>query len=359
MAILRFIQPLNERDIIPEVSRCPEPYAFTAADDEDVIFAATTYYRPKLIYKACLDPKLSVPVKSSLASPFLRNPYTNLGHLSILPLEILSHILLLLPIPSLLTFRNTNQRARIITSSLPEYRLITNHALSTLQALLHTQVAQHLTLASLSHLLRQNNCHTCGNYGMYLYLPLLQRTCNRCYNMDDSFKILPITSHQTSYLPDDIIKAKIVGKLYLPDEENHLNKYYQYIIYPGPFEHPEPIYLVSTVLYPDFQSKYRLGDPYHLRDESTQKSQGILEFPHLEVLDGGEVRVDGPRNCFGCIKGFGELFKRGDRGAGAGLPSGFDQAYNLMMRFYGRETYWEHFRWCADAQGRWKQVRGW
>ena len=111
---------------------------------------------------------------SSPSSP--SSTSSTLGHLDILPLEILHEICHSLDIASLFTFRQTNSRANQVVCSLRIYQMAMPHASEVLSAIMKTNTVPWLTLNDLLDLVVTQNCKSCGNsVGGFIFLPSMVR----------------------------------------------------------------------------------------------------------------------------------------------------------------------------------------
>ncbi|PYI03077.1 hypothetical protein BO78DRAFT_400088 [Aspergillus sclerotiicarbonarius CBS 121057] len=125
-------------------------------------------------------------------------PRYGLGTLEKLPLEIIHLGLIQLDIQSLTDFQRVNKRARLITTSIPQYKPILIHAPALLRGILNIQTARYFTCQDLYNTLSTAECDTCGDFGGYLYLITCRRVCFLCF------------TEQTDYLP--LLRQDIIRK---------------------------------------------------------------------------------------------------------------------------------------------------
>lgn len=120
----------------------------------------------------------------------------SLGTLSShLPPELTDHILTLLDIPSLTTFRRVSQQAMLAVDSLPSYHQIRASCPDILRAILGIH-ATSFSLLTLFSVLTAPNCDTCGQFGGYLYLITCRRVCYRCFTTHKAY--LPVSRNRAA-----------------------------------------------------------------------------------------------------------------------------------------------------------------
>lgn len=113
-----------------------------------------------------------------------------LGWLSF-PLEIHHMILAQLDPSTLRQLRAVNSYARSFVLEFPEYRDITNHAPGLIPSLHLTGLISYFSVLRMWSLLTSSKCVVCSQFGGYVFLPGLQRCCQRCAERDMEFS--PIT----------------------------------------------------------------------------------------------------------------------------------------------------------------------
>lgn len=114
-----------------------------------------------------------------------------LGALDRLPLEIIHLALIRLDIQSLTDFRHVNKRARLITDSIPQYKLILTHAPTSIRGSLNIKSARFFSCLDLYEKLSTAECDSCGDFGGYLYLVTCRRVCFLCFT--ENVDYLPIS----------------------------------------------------------------------------------------------------------------------------------------------------------------------
>lgn len=129
-------------------------------------------------------PSDAAEVLESLTLPFETPAVAGLGDLERLPTEVVTLILPYLDLCSYFRLRHVNRKARLLCTTLKDYRLLPRHAFDAWRSLLRTGVAQNSTLMDLWHVLVTSPCGICGHFGPYLFLPTLTRCCLCCIKND-------------------------------------------------------------------------------------------------------------------------------------------------------------------------------
>jgi hypothetical protein len=113
-----------------------------------------------------------------------------------LPVELLRQILLELDLPSLGMLRRVNTTTRSLVESLPEYFLLRNHASDTLRVMDATDCASRFPIRWLYAELCHPWCRTCTDFGPFLYLPTISRSCFLCNTVRPEFQLAPVPDIQ-------------------------------------------------------------------------------------------------------------------------------------------------------------------
>jgi hypothetical protein len=153
---------------------------------EDAIIRVASYHRTDYEKQVIHFPEgahrgVQTSIRAAFSSPSSK-PAAGLAPFERLPLEITQQICLDLDIQSCFRFRQVNCRAREAVSSIPAYRAVTELGLDCLAALLRTGIGWVHTLSDIYMILRKEECETCGEYAIYVYLPTLVRACDHCLN---------------------------------------------------------------------------------------------------------------------------------------------------------------------------------
>lgn len=122
-----------------------------------------------------------------------RNPPTTplLGEL---PLEILHQVLLDLDINSLGMLRRVNTTTRSQVESLHAYFLLREYASDTLCVMNATKCASYFPIRWLFEELLHPLCRTCPDFGPFLYLPTITRSCSTCILSQPQYQVAPTWS---------------------------------------------------------------------------------------------------------------------------------------------------------------------
>ena len=109
-------------------------------------------------------------------------PRFDLGRLDGIPPELLYLVLCHLDLQSL-----TDLRAMSLADSLPEYRVVVEHAPNAIRGMLSIESARYNTLSNLYQKLCTAECEVCGDFGGYLYLIVCRRVCFLCLSTKSRF----------------------------------------------------------------------------------------------------------------------------------------------------------------------------
>lgn len=104
----------------------------------------------------------------------------DLGILDTLPLELLQNVFSQVDLRTVVNFRTVNRRALGVIDSIPEYRIIIQHAPDSLRAALCVETASYITPFGLWETLTNSKCNDCGGLGGLIYLINCQRVCLPC-----------------------------------------------------------------------------------------------------------------------------------------------------------------------------------
>ena len=157
-------------------------YSFPKEQSSDII--RTTSYHRKDYDLAVIWFPLSdhVVVTHPICFTFDKASAT-IGHLEKLPMELKHLVMSQLDISSLFCFRRTNNAARRLVDSMPQYRAMCTHAPNAYRALLHTRLASRVTMTDFYQLLCGEKCNFCSSFGNLVHLPTWIRCCSTCLEM--------------------------------------------------------------------------------------------------------------------------------------------------------------------------------
>jgi len=174
-------------------------------DDPSFLLQHLTYRRESFDEHVCN----TFPAKTPLSAlrPFDGNHGgVSMGALEALPLEVLWAIFSYLTIPALESLKRTNSRASLILSTSPQYKSIMTYAPQLVKALYETRLHQCFPIGRVHNAFTQARCIGCGSFAAYIFLPGLQRCCQRCVYYDPEF--MPLTCG-IQYRDDDISLASM------------------------------------------------------------------------------------------------------------------------------------------------------
>lgn len=402
----QIIHPVDERKLLSPHCQSPQPYHTSTISSPSTLLAIATHHNPHQLDATRFEP-LPLSIHQNLTTPFPTPPSTTLGTLHPLPLELIHLILPHLPIASLLSLRQTNRLSRSAVTSLPLYRLVTTHAPTALLAVCRFDLASKITLSALYSVLTTDKCHVCGGFGLYVFMPTLQRCCTRCvqdsnYGADygaagDRFDVLEITGKQQKGLVKFeregcwIVRVAMgscgLGKgvkfkewtrvggrgdslsTITTEVESDEECRGEGVVTVGKkgAEKGKRSWLVAKRGVPEgydlkggeeFVPRGLREEVYERRMELRKRSMKSLccvEMPPLEV-HGGEVLAQKGVSCRGCKA---ELMRENGRALMAGhMPHCGSAEKGMADRQYSRRGFLEHFVWCHGAQELWEQSDG-
>ncbi|KAH8168016.1 hypothetical protein CIB48_g267 [Xylaria polymorpha] len=133
-------------------------------------------------------------VQASLQSAFKTLPTANMRILDCLPPELITLVLHKLDLRSFFSFRQVSRQSRIISTSLWEYKLVSQHGLEGLRGLLRAQLASYFTISALYRSLITDKCSTCGAFGGHLFLFTAERCCFNCLLSSSHYRVLALST---------------------------------------------------------------------------------------------------------------------------------------------------------------------
>lgn len=108
------------------------------------------------------------------------------------PVEVIQIIISQLSLRDLRNFKAVNSRARSMVVSSYRYRNVITHGSEVISALYKTGLDSIWPLVRVYDVLTQDRCVACNRFGGYVFLPALQRCCERCARYDP--ELIPIRS---------------------------------------------------------------------------------------------------------------------------------------------------------------------
>lgn len=163
--------------------------------DADAILRVCSYHRRDVdLVVVRSRPHEMQPVYASLQAPFETQPTAQLGIFDSLPPELISMIIHLLDLRSLFRFRQVNRQARIVSTNLWAYQLVSKHGLEGLRGLLRAGLAPCFTIDDIYRPLITDRCSVCGEFGGHLLLVTAERCCLRCLESSAHYRVLSIST---------------------------------------------------------------------------------------------------------------------------------------------------------------------
>lgn len=273
-------------------------------------------------------------------------PTAGLGAFDRLPLEITQQICLNLDVQSCFRFRQVNRRAREAVSSIPVYRTVTELGLACLAALLRTGIGWVHTLSDIYRILCKENCDTCGEYGIYVYLPTLIRACHRCL-CDSEVSGQPVTLSSLSKKTG--ISVTRIRRIGVPVMHS-LPGLYSISAIPRPIQ----VYMVDRDQALDIMEKSTGTElPLGLRlwygklalnEVLTSHSMAMVALP---FFDPKTRKVFSGVSCKGCALEVEEPYDS----AKSYLVT--QPMFDRHQKIYSRTGFLEHFTTCPKAQVFW------
>ncbi|KAK0631234.1 hypothetical protein B0T14DRAFT_549125 [Immersiella caudata] len=354
----QIFHPVDERRLLSPEDQSQQPYHTNTIPDIGTLLCTATFHpEDNRTGYAEFNSSLSSPVCYFFLSSFLRSPTSNLGTLSIFPIETLQHIIQYLPIRTLLHLRHVNQRFREVVSSLPLYELLATHATIALIACMRFGVLGKTTLHTVYDLATIQTCHLCGEFGQYVFMPTLQRCCRRCISpySNPDFHLLRVTAEQkkalSRYENDRFWIVRSVPRAYSADRHTNVGDGKRRGVF------ARKSWLVSKTRVPE-------GVPVEVAPTTGGGNVDQLKcdlcymclvlIPPLEV-DGREVREQMGVQCKGCERNWTREIAKA---VGAGhMPHCGSPIKELVDRVYSRRGFMKHFVWCRRAQEFWMAER--
>ncbi|CRL27481.1 Cyclin-like F-box [Penicillium camemberti] len=293
------------------------------------IIRATSYHRRDFdLAVTRTNPDDHNRVRSSLLRTARATSSTStLGNLQSLPLEIIYKICYLLDIRSLFNFRHVSRRAQQIVRGTRGYELVITHALEALCVTVRTNIAPWFTLTDLFTVLCTRDCHLCGSFGGFLFLPLFTRCCFSCIREDSLPSILLYSIVKKRVKMSSVPTVKSLPGAYSMEEIVRKRR----------------VQIAAT----EFVSRLSL----YKEDEITQatpRGRALLcymvttSLPYLDTESGG---IQNGICCGGC-----QIALERDL-ASSRVKS---NACVLRDKVYSYDEFTQHFRECPDAQNLWK-----
>lgn len=293
-------------------------------------------------------PEEDALVRDSMVYAFPTPPASSLGSLSGLPLEIFMTICECLPIASYFRFRQVNRLARQLLSSPQRYQSSTDNCMEALRAALRTRLGLYFTMPDFYKATFTPECHVCGQFGNFMFLPHFKRCCWSCLGQGDELRLTKVTDLAKRYeipaaeLLEILPTAHVlVGRAYpLQDIRRcRRRRSKRTVVQWVSLEVAEDILGTRGI-----KPKPGEDDPSSGRYRRPQRL--IMATPFAYVDRDAKLRERGVF-CKGCR--FVKLF-----------PHKYNQngvSTDQVSRAYTRKGFLQHFRSCVPAQGLWEGSR--
>jgi hypothetical protein len=290
------------------------------------VIRVTSYHRRDFdLAVARINPHDHSQVRSSLLR-IIRATTSTLGNLQSLPLEIVYEICYLLDIQSLFNFRHVNRRAQQIVRGTRGYKSTITHALETLCVITRTGIASWFTLPDLFEVLCTKDCHLCGSFGGYIFLPMFIRCCFSCIREGSLPSVSPIVKKRVKMSLGPTVKS--LPGTYSMDEIPRKRR----------------MQIVPT----GFVSRSSLREEDEMTRVTQPKGRALLRYmvttslPYLDIESGG---IQNGVCCSGC-----QIALEKDLGSSRVQPN----SCVLRDKVYSYDEFIEHFQECREAQNLWK-----
>lgn len=175
---------LSSKDIIADV----EQYS------DDILRVCSYHRRDFDLVVVRSRPHEMQKAETSLQTALSTSPTIQLGHLDRLPLELMSMVLHELDVRSYFCFRQVNRRARVLSTELWEYELVSQHGLEGLRGLLRAGLASRFTIRDLYTTLTTEKCSSCASFGGHLFFFTMERCCIKCLQSEARYRVLPLST---------------------------------------------------------------------------------------------------------------------------------------------------------------------
>ncbi|KAK6951838.1 hypothetical protein Daesc_006363 [Daldinia eschscholtzii] len=217
-------------------------------------------YRPHGFESAVIQPcpEKTRVVQETLQAPFKNPPVSGLGNLDRLPPELMLMVLYCLDLHSYFKFRQVNRSARVLSTSLREYKLVSKYALESLRNLFRTRLGHAFTIVDLHRTLISPGCKLCGGFGGFVFLFTLVRCCPACIQNSPKLRVIHMSA-----------LAKLARR-----SPNRLSRLLEVILWPVP-----GLYSMSGG--PAIRPKRLLAEEQTV---ATLKSLGLLSHDSIEAI---------------------------------------------------------------------------
>ena len=148
---------------------------------------------------------------------------STLGKLDTLPLELEHAVFLCLDVQSLMNLRRVSQKGRLSVDSLPQYRIVQEHAPELLRAAIGLQTSEFTLIADLFKALTCQTCYLCGDFGPFIYLLSCNRVCYLCMAKNTELRPLRVSHARNLYTLDKHVLGSLPKLRSLPGDYSRHN----------------------------------------------------------------------------------------------------------------------------------------
>ncbi|OTB18908.1 hypothetical protein K445DRAFT_19515 [Daldinia sp. EC12] len=280
-------------------------------------------------------PEKTRVVQESLQTPFETPPVSGIGNLDRLPPELMLMVLYCLDLRSYFKFRQVNRSARVLLSSLREYKLVSKYGLECLRNLFRTRLGHAFTTVDLYRTLISPGCKLCGGFGGFVFLFTLVRCCPACIQNSPKLRVIHMSA-----------LAKLARR-----SPKRLSRLLEVILWPVP-----GLYSLSES--PAIRPKRLLAEEQAV---ATLKSLGLLSHDSIEAIarhheytnqrfmaatvlpwyDVDNAKIELGISCKGCWPNPGIWRYQTQKGR------------EDQERIFSKRDFLSHFNHCAKARRLW------
>lgn len=241
-----------------------------------------------------------------------------------------------LDIYSFFCFRQVNRRARVLSTGLWEYGLVSKHGLEGLRGLLRAELAHCFTIDDLYRPLMTDKCSTCGAFGGLLFLFTAERCCFGCLQSSAHYRVLPpsVFANLANISPSRLKRLSGPSLRTVPGIYNMMER---------PARRPK--YLIheekatQTLLAIGAIREDSIRSLRNRREQSDQRFMTATAYPHYDL---DNTKLERGLSCKGCQVRL-ELLRRG-----------IDDRDQVFLK----RGFLSHFSQCVEAQHLWAESEG-
>lgn len=276
------------------------------------------------------------PVQASLQAPFETSPTAELGILDSLPPELMSMVLRRLDLLSFFRFRQVNRRARIVSTNLWEYHLVSQYGLEGLRGLLRADLAYCFTIDHLYWSLLTDKCSACGAFGGHLFFFTAERCCLGCLQSSAHYRVFSVSAFTKLTRVSRIRLSRVPG-LHLRTVPGIYN------MMKTPARRPKDLVFeekaTQTLLATGAIGEDAIQKLRSKAEQPGQRFMAATAYPYYGLED---ATLDYGVSCKGCqarLEALRDGFKDRDR-------------------IFSRQGFLSHFPYCEEGQQLWAQSQG-